>query len=342
MPLKKVIDMHVHIGGPGDSGSGCRMSPEFIFRPSFAAMFFTLKINPLVDFKDGRIKEIMVDIINGSEKVDYTVLLALDGVYRNGKYIEAESHLVVPNTYIIDIAGTNSRVLFGASVHPYRKRSDMVYEAERCIDNGAVLFKWIPSSQRIDPKDKRCIPFYEILVKKDIPLLCHTGAELAVPTSNPDANRFNNPKRLKVALDIGVKVIAAHCATPYIGGFLPDDVDYFGVLIEMLRASEKKKWNLYADISAFCTPTRITYLKRINQEVSKGRISPERFIYGSDFPIPVIDINIFKDPPDLNELIENTTGDENPLDRNYEILKEFGIHDSIFTNACDVLRWSNK
>lgn len=218
----------------------------------------------------------------------------------------------------------------------------MLTETKRCIDNGAVLFKWIPSSQQIDPEDDRCTPFYEMLAKEKVPLLCHTGAELAVPTSDSKTDKFNDPRRLKKALDIGVKVIAAHCATPYFGGILPADKDYFEELMQMLRTSDKNKWDLFTDISAFCTPTRITYLNRINEEISQGTVSPSRFIYGSDFPIPIVDINIFKSPFNPKELLEHIKEQGNPLDNNHDILKEFGIHDSIFTNAWDVLRVNNK
>ena len=339
--MSGVIDIHIHIGGPGDSGSGCRMSPEFIFSPAFAAMLIALKASPF-DVRDEKIKEIILNTINTAEKIDYAVLLALDGVYKNGKYIESESHLVTPNEYIIDIAKTNKRVLFGASVHPYRNKKERLHKTRRCIDNGAVLFKWIPSSQQIDPEDDRCIPFYEVLTRENVPLLCHTGGELAVPTSDFNANNFNDPRRLKKALDMGVKVIAAHCATPYLGAIMPADKGYFDELMEMLKVSEKKKWNLYADISAFCTPTRIIYLKRINREITKGAISPSRFLYGSDFPIPIMDINIFKSPLNLKELLEHIKEQGNPLDKNYDVLKEFGIHASIFTNAWDVLKISNK
>jgi len=337
--MPRVIDIHIHIGGPGDSGSGCRMSNQFIFSPAFATMLIALKASPL-DLRDEKIKEIILDAITTSEKIDYAVVLALDGVYKSGKYSESESHLVTPNEYIIDIARTNKRVLFGASVHPYRKKKEMLNEMKHCIDNGAVLFKWIPSSQQIDPEDERCMPFYETLAKEDIPLLCHTGGELAVPTSGFTANKFNDPRRLKKALAIGVKVIAAHCATPYLGGILPADKDYFKELMEMLRVAEKKKWNLYADISAFCTPTRIAYLKELNEEISKGSLNPHRFLYGSDFPIPIMDITIFKNLLSLNELLGHIKGQGNPLDNNYTILKEFGIHDSIFTNAWDILKLS--
>lgn len=333
--------MHIHIGGPGDSGSGCRMSHEFMFSPAFAAMLIALKATPF-DITNRKIREIILDVIDTSVNIDYAVLLSLDGVYRNGKYLESESHLVTPNDYILSLSKANNRVLFGASVHPYRKEKEVVNETMRCIDNGAVLFKWIPSSQQIDPMNKKCIPFYEILAKENVPLLCHTGAELAVPTSDFGANKLNDPRRLKRALDTGVKVIAAHCATPYLGAILPADKGYFDELMEMLKSSESKGWNLYADISAFCTPTRITYLERIIKSISKGDIGPDRLLYGSDFPIPIIDINVFKTPLNLHELLEHFKGQGNPLDNNYNILKEFGIPDLIFTNAEDVLKTNNR
>jgi predicted TIM-barrel fold metal-dependent hydrolase len=337
MADRKVIDVHIHIGGTGDSGSGCRMSHEFIFSFAFAAMLIALKATPF-DLNDRRMKELILAAIDGSEKIDRAVLLALDGVYKNGRYLESQSHLVTPNDYVMALAKENPRVLLGASVHPYRKRREMLYETQRCIDHGAVLFKWIPSSQQIDPRDDRCLPFYELLAKANVPLLCHTAAELAVPTSDPRARRLNDPKKLKRALAAGVKVIAAHCATAYLGGVLPDDTDYFDDLLGMLRAAEKKGWDLYADLSAFCTPTRIGRLERINEEIRQGTINPGRFLYGSDFPIPIVDINVFKAPLDLQGLLGHVAELENPLDRNYTILKTFGIHESIFTNASDVLR----
>jgi predicted TIM-barrel fold metal-dependent hydrolase len=337
MVQKKVIDIHIHIGGIGDSGSGCRMSHQFIFSFAFAAMLIILKATPF-DISDEKMRETILEVIRTSERIDHAVLLALDGVYKNGRYRESESHLVVPNNYVIKIARANPRVLLGASVHPYRYKKDMLAETRRCIDQGAVLFKWIPSSQQIDPRDERCFPFYEILAKEKIPLLCHTAAELAMPTSDPRADRFNDPKRLKRALDMGVKVIAAHCATPYLGGILPADKDYFEDLIRMLKAASKKGWCLHADISAFCTPTRINYLNRIKEEIREGSIAADRFLYGSDFPIPIIDINVFKKPLDLSELLQLAEDKKNLLDDNYRILKEFGIPESIFTNAWDVLK----
>ncbi len=337
MPDKKVIDIHIHIGGPGDSGSGCRMSDRFIFSPAFVAMLIALKASPF-EVKDEKIEEIIVGAIDASRKIDYAVLLALDGVFRDGEYIEDESHLVVPNDHVIRIAQNNPRILFGASVHPYREETAMIDETRRCVDNGAVLFKWIPSAQQIDPEDERCTPFYEVLSENHVPLLCHTGSELAVPTSRPATNDFNDPRKLKTALDRGVKVIAGHCATPYLGGFLPEDRNYFDLLIDMLKKADSNNWKLFADVSAFCTPTRIPYLHAINELIGNSEIDPGRFLFGSDFPIPIIDINMYDGHLSLKEMLDHLKEEGNPLDNNYDILKEFGIHESIFTNACGVLK----
>jgi len=55
------------------------MSYQFILSPAFAAMLIALKAT-LFNLKDERIKEIILSAIDGSQKTDYAVLLALDGV----------------------------------------------------------------------------------------------------------------------------------------------------------------------------------------------------------------------------------------------------------------------
>jgi hypothetical protein len=85
--------------------------------------------------------------------------------------------------------------LVGASVHPYRNKKVMLDETRRCIDSGAALFKWIPWCKQIDPRDDRCLPFYGMIADAGVPLPCHTGAELAVPTSEWSAIAFNDPPK---------------------------------------------------------------------------------------------------------------------------------------------------
>jgi len=334
----KVIDIHMHICGAGDSMAGCRMSNEFILSPAFAAMLMSLNATPF-DINDDRIKEMVLNIIETSENTDHAVLLALDWVYRNGRYVKSESHFVVPNDYISGIAKNSSRVLFGASVHPYRERKEMLHETMKCIDNGAVLFKWIPSSQQIDPEDDRCLPFYKILAREGVPLLCCIGAD-PVPASGHWKVNYSKTSRLEKALDMGVKVIVvAHCIKPpYCDSVPHENGSYFDKLLSMLRMSEERGWKLYADISSFCNPEGMTYIERLNKEINNGALKPWMFLYGSGFPMPMVDKNIISERlnrQDIHVFDENRT---NPLDDNYRTLREMGVHDSIFTNAGNVLK----
>jgi predicted TIM-barrel fold metal-dependent hydrolase len=136
-----------------------------------------------------------------------------------------------------------------------------------------------------------------------------------------------------------VKVVVAHCASSSRGNAMPFDRGYADELIEMLRMAEEKKWDLYADISACCSPSKIGFLERIKREIEDGRISPKRFLYGSDFPMPMVDINTVKKPLNAHELLDHIRGQGNLLDNHYRILKDFAIHESIFTNACDILKF---
>jgi predicted TIM-barrel fold metal-dependent hydrolase len=336
MIMNKVIDIHIHIMGAGDSGKGCRTSPGFLSSPVCRAML--LGLDAAADgVGDDWIRESILREVSTSETVDYAVVLALDGVHKNGRYIPAESHVVVPNDYVIEMARRNSRILFGASVHPYRQEREMLHETKRCIDEGAVIFKWAPSGQQIDPEDDRCIPFYLSIARAGVPLMCNTGSEFALSSYETRTARFNHPVRLQRALDIGVKVIASHSASPWNEAANPEDGSYFNDLIDMLRVSDAKGWELYADLSAFCRPGRGLYLERIKREIREGSISAGRFLYGSDFPVPAVDINRIEKPLGPRELREHIKTQGNMLDSNYRILKEFGIPDQVFTNAGDVL-----
>ena len=337
---RKVIDIHVHMVGIGDTVKGCIVSKEFVFSPTFSSMIMALKTPPFA-LTDDKIREIVLESVNSSESVDFAVLLALDCVYKNGRPAASETLISIPNDYIISLSRMNEKVLFGASVHPYREASDMLKETKRCIDEGAALFVWAPSGQHINPEDDRCIPFYVCLARQGIPLLFHAGAEFTMRTADCKTIRYNDPRRLKKALDIGVRVIVAHCATPARGNIMPFERNFFDELIEMLRMAGEKKWELYADMSSCCSPSKSWFLEKMKIEIEEGRISPERFLYGSDFPMPVVDINIVKRPLNAMELIDHIKGQGNLLDNHHRILKDFGIHESIFTNACDVLRFGS-
>ena len=89
-----------------------------------------------------KLEQALVGLLNDTPELDAGVVLAFDAVYdESGQRDEANTHLFVENDYVADLASKHQKVLFGASVHPYR--SDAVAELTRCVDRGAVLVKWL-------------------------------------------------------------------------------------------------------------------------------------------------------------------------------------------------------
>lgn len=334
---KEIIDVHVHFGAPQDAESGCYWSEEFESGVAFFA--FRLIVYGLfrkIDLKN--IKKHLLRVITKSKHVDKCVLLAMDQVYdengnvydQNGR--EKKTHLYVPNTYLASLARDNDRILFGASIHPFRP--DWENELRFCLDNNAVLCKWIPSSQQIDVMHPKCGPFYEKLAQHHLPLLCHVGPEAAIPPYDKPSQELNNPKLLRNALDAGVTVIAAHAALPLFPPPLESDQPY-RELVALFREGESKNWKLYADLSAINLGPRGSYVDRLKQD-----IPPQRLIFGSDYPIPILDISQ-KPHLSLRHWLEHffeTISIKNPLDKNYRLIKNMDFDEAIFYNALNILR----
>ena len=292
-----VIDIHVHFGAPKDEEGGCFWSREFTQTAAYLAMLLLTKsLFKKIDIQ--RVKKHMLGVINGSRFVSKCVLLAMDQVYdENGHAHPEKTHLFVPNRYLAKLSSENPRVLLGAAVHPFR--NDWSEELDYCPENKAVLCKWIPSSQVINPSHQRLLPFYKKLADHSLPLLCHAGPEYAIPTSPELHNELNNPDFLRTPLDRGVTVIVAHCA-------------------------------MCADLSVICIPTRSEYVARVlNRVPSRG------LLFGSDYPIPLAEMcyHKWKSPWSRPMFLLKMAVAENLLDKSCHLIKEMGFDENVFTNA---------
>jgi predicted TIM-barrel fold metal-dependent hydrolase len=323
LPEGKVIDIRVHLLATGDSEGGCRMSEEFIASDRVAAALRTCGISGYTSGHE--VRDILLHAINASEKVDYAVFLATDGVYRNDRFVAEESHLVIPNDYVRDIARKNARVLFGASVHPYRGVKEMMAETSRCISGGAVLFNWLPSIQRIDPEDSRCIPFYIRIAQEGVPLLCHAGHPFTALKSEYANMHYNDPRKLRRALDIGVKVIVSHFGSGFGGETHTPGNAYRDELLEMLGTAYSNGWDLYTTIPAVPASTAQAYSERVREETSRENMSTTGLLFGSGIPLEAHDASASRD--------------ENLFDRNYRLLRDTGIPRSVVTRAGNILRF---
>src|SRR3954462_15838447 len=227
-----------------------------------------------------QVEQLLFRLLDETTQLDAAVVLAFDAVYDGeGHFDDARTHFYVTNDYAIDLAKRHRKILFGASVHPYRK--DAVAEVERCVAAGAVLLKWLPIVQDFTPADPRCFPLYEALAHHKLPLLCHTGGEKSLPNLN---THVADPLLLKPALERGVTVIAAHCGTKS----APGETDFVDHFMSLAREHE----HCYGDTAALNLPTRDYAYER----VMRDPVVRSKLVHGSDWPIrpvpPLMELGI--------------------------------------------------
>ena len=215
------------------------------------------------------------------------LLLAMDGHYDEAGRLRPElTHFSVANDACLAAARSRpDRYEWAASIHPYR--ADAIAELARVAGLGARAIKWLPSAQGIDPASSRCDAFYAALARHRLPLISHAGAERATPGDD----RLGNPLRLRRALDHGVRVVVAHCATMGTGRDLDrgdegPEVDNFD-LFERLMAESRYDGLLFGDLAAIPQMARSgTPLRRILERAGPGGDWSHRLLHGSDFPVP--------------------------------------------------------
>ncbi|MBN1273282.1 MAG: amidohydrolase family protein [Candidatus Aminicenantes bacterium] len=329
-----IIDVHVHVGGPPNENESMYFwSNKFKKSISFEGIKLVTKLQAS-NITAYRYISVVFDQLKASKYVDKAVLLALDRFYtEDGKENESATHLFVANDYLATLSQIDDEFLFGCSVHPYSP--DALERLWKCAKRGAVLCKWLPSSQGIDPTHPLSVKFYRALALLKLPLLMHVGPEVTIPTDlNEDkAALFNSAAgdyaeqpgdSLLLALGEGAAVIVAHCGIP-LGKMFDKDNDtwegVFKILRERYLASPKYK-RLFGDLSAFCIPGRYKYIKTI---LPLAKAHPEKFLYGSDYPIPVVSMS---DGKGLDEIIKafgwlaRRALPQNDLDKNYQLLKK--------------------
>lgn len=257
-------------------------------------------------------------------QMDRAVLLALDdprddyGLPIPGRFLYSAR-----NEAVSALAASSPKLLFGASVHPYRR--DAVQELLRQVKRGACLVKWLPSAQNIDLEDRRCIPFYDAMAALRLPLLAHTGNEHTV---HPGDNGLNRPKKLLTALSRGVTVIAAHCGKRL---YLHERC-FFMEWKRMALQHER----FYGDLSAFLSPVRLPALR----EIARTPALCAKVVYGSDFPtVPWVPGLAFWAGKRAARSVREC---RNPFDFPWRALQALGIPDGVFSRAYDLLRIADK
>jgi len=270
LPKGKILDMHVHVAGIGAGGSGCFLTPGIreSFKFGIYLHAFDVSEKELLDSGDGLIFDRMQRRMQNTRKIGGVVILALDGVIRDGKLDTNATQIYVPGDFVRRETLRHPGMYYGASINPYRPRA--LQKLRQAALEGAVLVKWIPSIMHIDPADTNLTAFYLEMARLHLPLLTHTGTERAFLSAR---DSLGDPRRLRLPLNLGVTVIAAHAGVPG----RSDGKSYR----RMLQGMFAEYPNLYADISSLTQVNKLGSLHKLAED----SLTLSRLVYGSDYPL---------------------------------------------------------
>ena len=292
LDAEQVWDAHAHLVGTGDSSSGIFVNPKMdsMLNPShYARRLFFLNAGCAYDVPGGSVDRAYVrrllNVMDGMRRGSKILLFAFERVYgEDGRRRDAQTSFYVPDGYARETAREHPRYFeWVASIHPYR--ANCVAALEEAKRDGARAVKWLPGAMGMDPASPRCDRFYEAAAKLDLPIISHAGLERAV--LGTDTQDFGNPLRLRRALEAGVRVVVAHCASmgqdrDLDKGSNGPTVDSF-VLFSRLFEEKRYEKNLFGDISA------MTQVNRAGPALAKVIEREEwhsRLLNGSDYPLP--------------------------------------------------------
>ncbi|MFQ5993841.1 MAG: amidohydrolase family protein [Acidiferrobacterales bacterium] len=287
---EQLWDCHVHLIGTGDSDSGIWVNPvNYSLAHPFPYIAQKLYSNASCAEVEGevdvRFVKRMMALQDEFPPGSRLMLLAFDYYYdEKGKRVLERTLFHIPNGYAERVARQHpQRLEWIASIHPYRQ--DAVEMLAQSHNRGARAIKWLPSAMGMDPASPLCDRFYEAMAKRGLPLLVHAGGEAAV--HGPELQQLNNPLKLRRALDHGVRVIVAHCAS------LGSDIDLdqgsngpqvasFELFARMMDDA-RYEGRLFADVSAMTQANRMGTPLRA---VLARRDWHPRLVNGSDYPLP--------------------------------------------------------
>ena len=283
----QVWDSHVHIVGVGDSKSGVWFNPNMdsYWHP-------ILKIQKNFYMNGGCVNDKLIDEsyvnrlaqISAEMPVGFkSMLFAFDWFHdENGQANRSHSIFHVPNQYVAKIAKQYPQHFeWVASIHPYR--TDCINALEEAHALNARAVKWLPSGMGIDPASPKCDKFYQKLHDLDMPIISHTGRESAVQGGN---QAHGNPLRLRRALDAGVRVVLAHCASDGYDEDLDNNhqtIKSFDLFTRLMDTPAYKNL-VFGEISALTLFNHTWTIKPILARTDWHH----RLLNGSDYPLPGI------------------------------------------------------
>lgn len=307
--IPKIIDCHVHLAAFPDRDNGCFISPKMLKSPLFRFLLWKHGLSAAhAAPSNKKYVDDLLSELRASVHVGRAVLLGMDGAYdHQGALDRQRTDFLVSNEYVLQVAATYpDAFLAGVSINPQRR--DAIEEVERCAEAGAALVKVLPNAQGFDPGSPAYIPFYRALARHRLPLLSHVGYEFSLIGKDQSVG---DPERLRLALDEGVIVIAAHGCS---NGLILHE-PFYATLLSLVHTYP----HFFTDLSALTLPNRFLMLLKIRRHPELA----DRLLFGTDYPLSVFHLPTWGRVRirELTTIIRT----RNRFDRHYRVLRSLGI-----------------
>jgi predicted TIM-barrel fold metal-dependent hydrolase len=317
-PHGPVIDLHAHLFGIGDGGSGCYLSSKQKQRLSYPFFLKLLGLEENGHFDEQYVERI-ADMLRRSS-IDRAVLLAQDCRYDSaGRPDKDNTSVYVPNDYLFQVTRRLPELFIPCvSINPTRR--DAIEELERCMENGARILKIHPPIQNVDPGEGSHRPFYRKCAERKVIVMVHTGTEHSAEIVGHD---FSAPSRLSAPLEEGCTVVAAHSG---MSAFY-DAEDFFPQMLELIQRFP----HLYCDTAVLADKFRFKCLPRMQEHEDLL----ERTVYGSDTPFPS-NAWAFWNRISPGRLFDLAT-EQNLFERDFRIKQAVGLPAHVFERGAKLL-----
>lgn len=271
------LDIHVHLFGIGDGGTGCRIAKSITEGLQFRYLLNLLRLQVAEKSIDERYEEVLVEHVKGSG-LSKVAILGQDAVYdSNGRPDWDRTSFYVPNDHVSAVVARHCETMIACpSINP--ERADALNELARCHARGARLLKIHPPTQGVNIADRKHARFFRCCCELNMVVLVHTGHEHSAPVIDKN---LAAPHRLELALDQGCTVVACHAGT----GWIRDTPDQLPEFVSLLKRYPK----LWGDTSVLGTIGRVRdfgRLLKISPLPEEVELVRSRLLHGSDFPFP--------------------------------------------------------
>ncbi|HRZ95519.1 MAG TPA: amidohydrolase family protein [Candidatus Moranbacteria bacterium] len=181
---------------------------------------------------------------------------------------------------VIDLIGKRENLFLLGSPQIIQRRSGEAEKYKRLLEDKKIKgLKFFPGHDPYYPTDERCLPYYELCEKLDVPVLFHTGEN----SGDSECAKWNDPKYIiEVARRYPkLKVIITH---------------YYWPKLEYCYEITKDVPNIYFEIAALADEEVIGKSGGIEKirEILKKTIAdrPDKILFGTDWPMCKIEDHI--------------------------------------------------